>query len=76
MTRYLLALRMLCVVATTGRAQSTLDSACAAPQHRHFDFWVGSWTVTDTSGNVLGVNDVTRIARGWSSRALAGSAGR
>lgn len=45
-------------------AQSTLDSACTASEHRQFDFWVGAWTVTDSSGRVLGTNEITRIAGG------------
>lgn len=68
MTRHLLSFLMLCIVAATARTQSTLDSGCAAPEHRHFDFWVGSWTVTDSSGTVLGENDVIRIARGCGLR--------
>lgn len=33
---------------------------CLAGEHRQFDFWVGSWTVTDSAGSVnYGTNDVT-----------------
>ncbi|NNC82974.1 MAG: hypothetical protein HKN79_05305 [Flavobacteriales bacterium] len=30
--------------------------ACCTPEHRLFDFWVGDWTVYDTSGTVMGEN--------------------
>jgi hypothetical protein len=39
-------------------------SACAAAEHRQFDFWVGSWTVTDTTGGVLGTNEIRPAANG------------
>jgi hypothetical protein len=33
---------------------------CTTPMHRQFDFWVGSWIVTDSAGTrTLGTNEVT-----------------
>ena len=33
---------------------------CSAPENRQFDFWSGSWTVTDPTGKkVVGTNDIT-----------------
>ena len=33
---------------------------CTTPSHRQFDFWVGSWSVTDSAGvTVYGTNDIT-----------------
>lgn len=63
-------IRILCcllvptlLVAPSAAAQSMLDSACAAPEHRQFDFWVGSWTVTDSTGErTLGRNEIRRVA--------------
>lgn len=49
-------------VAGPAQAQSMLDSACAAPEHRQFDFWVGSWTVTDTAGQPVGRNEIGPVA--------------
>lgn len=66
--RWLSVLIALPAAAPAGQAQSTLDSACAAPEHRQFDFWIGSWTVTDTAGGVQGHNDITRIAGGCGLR--------
>ena len=28
-------------------------AACAAPEHRQFDFWIGSWDVYPTAGGPL-----------------------
>ncbi|HUF27874.1 MAG TPA: hypothetical protein VMM18_12940 [Gemmatimonadaceae bacterium] len=55
---------LLVCAAARGHAQSTLDSACTAPEHRQFDFWVGTWAVTDSAGRQLGTNDISRIAGG------------
>jgi len=33
--------------------------ACAAPEFRQFDFWLGDWKVTDPNGNVAGTNLIT-----------------
>lgn len=52
---------LLLFTAPLAHAQSALDPGCAAAEHRQFDFWIGTWTVTDTSGNVLGTNEITRI---------------
>lgn len=69
MIRSPLLVVLLGLAPVIGQAQSTLDSACAAPEHRQFDFWVGSWTVTDSSGGtVYGQNDVIRIAGGCGLR--------
>jgi hypothetical protein len=37
---------------------------CASPERRQFDFWLGSWRVTDASGAFQGTNDVTSIFGG------------
>jgi len=38
--------------------------ACSGAEHRQFDFWIGSWEVTDTAGKVVGTNQITRVANG------------
>jgi len=42
---------------------SPAPSACAAPEHRQFDFWVGDWDVT-TGGKRAGESHVERILGG------------
>ncbi|HEX6252117.1 MAG TPA: hypothetical protein VFZ56_11840 [Gemmatimonadaceae bacterium] len=38
---------------------------CAAAEHRQFDFWVGEWQVTDSTGTrVLGSNVITQEESG------------
>jgi hypothetical protein len=44
--------------------QEAIGEACRAPEQRQFDFWLGDWEVTDTAGQVVGTNSITRIANG------------
>ena len=44
--------------------QDEIAQACQAPEHRQFDFWLGDWEVTDSAGQVLGTNRITRVASG------------
>jgi len=37
---------------------------CSGPEHRKFDFWLGDWEVSDTTGTYLGKNAITRVASG------------
>lgn len=37
---------------------------CRGAEHRQFDFWLGQWAVTDTAGQVVGTNRITRVANG------------
>lgn len=37
---------------------------CADEAHRQFDFWVGTWEVTNAQGNVAGTNRITTILGG------------
>ena len=34
--------------------------ACAGPEYRALDFWVGDWVAEDQQGNVIGNNRITR----------------
>ena len=34
--------------------------ACNGPEHRQFDFWVGSWRVERPDGTVVGYNNIRR----------------
>ncbi|MFZ0030868.1 MAG: hypothetical protein WAK84_03230, partial [Candidatus Cybelea sp.] len=35
-------------------------AACNAPVYHQFDFWVGTWRVTDTRGKLLGRDIVSK----------------
>lgn len=37
----------------------TSPPACSGEEYRQFDFWLGTWTVTDPSGAVQGTNTIT-----------------
>ena len=46
-------------------AQQGPPPGCVAADHRQFDFWVGSWTVTDSAGGVTyGTSSVTSEEKG------------
>lgn len=53
---------------------------CCTPAHQQFDFWVGNWTVTDTTGKVVGSNTIIKqedgciIAEHWTG--AGGTTGR
>lgn len=41
-------------------AQQPGAGPCAGPEHRQFDFWVGTWEVRTEDGHPAGTNRVTR----------------
>jgi hypothetical protein len=41
---------------------------CGAPEHRQFDFWLGSWEVSKPDGSRAGVNRITAILGGCALR--------
>lgn len=54
-----LSLCVLFSVSVSG--QSNTQCNCCTEKHAEFDFWVGSWTVTDTNGAVSGKNVIKKI---------------
>lgn len=40
------------------------QTACTSPEHRAFDFWVGSWEVYDRTGTRRGTNEIRSILGG------------
>ena len=53
---------------TQEAARASIAPACAAPEFRQFDFWVGRWEVRDASGRVLGTNTIEMVNRGCGLR--------
>ena len=52
-------LRLALALALGWFAASTLAaSACEAPAHRAFDFWLGEWQVRTTDGKLAGANRI------------------
>ncbi len=57
-----LALAVVFALALPGGAGA--QQRCAGPEYRQFDFWIGEWEVSDTSGTVLGHNTIEPILGG------------
>ncbi len=54
----------LLLTPSLGTAQQSGQTPCAADAHRQFDFWVGTWEVTNAQGNVVGTNRISSILGG------------
>ena len=52
------------VIPATGTAQQQVATAappaCAGPEFRTLDFWVGEWIAEDQQANAIGTNRITR----------------
>lgn len=46
------------------REEPGTSERCRAPEFRHFDFWLGRWEVRNPDGDVVGRNEIRRIAGG------------
>ena len=46
----------------------TQQASCDAPAFREFDFWLGTWDVSDTTGTVVGTNRIDAIHGGCALR--------
>jgi len=53
---------VLAVAPAGATAQNAPPPACMSDDYRAFDFWVGEWSVSDTSGTQVGTNVIRRIA--------------
>ena len=51
------------LLAATGeaRGQQAQQSPCSGDVYRQFDFWVGTWEVTNPQGDVVGTNEISSI---------------
>lgn len=60
-------------------AQDSTSCKCCTPKHQQFDFWIGDWEVSDTSGNIVGKNNIVQLQNNcalqenWSSTAMTGT---
>jgi len=61
MTRLILLTGTLLIIAEIALAQGAQNAPCAVVEHRQFDFWIGTWTVTTSDGNIAGENRIERI---------------
>ncbi len=57
-----------CLTSSVAAAQqpSASDTAvaerCQGPEYREFDFWLGAWEVRDSTGKVLGHNEIRPVS--------------
>ena len=45
-------------------ADEVTAERCMAAEHRQFDFWIGRWDVRNAEGELIGHNEISRIAGG------------
>ncbi|HEY7379355.1 MAG TPA: hypothetical protein VH542_11770 [Steroidobacteraceae bacterium] len=53
----------ICMNAPGPGAEAATEKACSRPEYRQFDFWLGTWTVTE-NGKVAGTNHIESILDG------------
>lgn len=63
--KYLVAITLFFTISVCVNAQTstnvTQPCPCCTDEYRQFDFWIGDWNVTDTTGKTLGTNSITQI---------------
>ena len=71
---------VLVALLLTSHLSAQTDCPCCDEFHQQFDFWVGSWIVSDTTGKEVGSNEIVKIENGcaltesWlSSQGVTGS---
>lgn len=75
----LLALAFVSAAAPRTPAAAQTSPRCAGPEFRQLDFWIGTWTVTDPDGDVMGESTVVPTLDGcavredWSSGQMHGT---
>lgn len=55
---------VLLVTAGDALGQQAQQNPCADEAHHQFDFWVGTWEVTNAQGDVVGTNEISSILGG------------
>lgn len=46
------------------KGQQSQQNPCADEAHHEFDFWVGTWEVSNAQGSVVGTNEISSILGG------------
>ncbi len=54
----------LLVIPGSAQGQQAQQSPCGDEAHHQFDFWVGTWEVSNAQGNVVGTNEISSILGG------------
>jgi hypothetical protein len=50
--------------ATGQQTPLTQRQPCSSSEHRHFDFWIGAWDVSNPAGTVVGSNVIRSLLGG------------
>ena len=65
MKKYISIIIISCfTLITSMQAQSNNSTPCSAKEYAQFDFWVGSWEVTNPNGSMAGSNKIEKIQGG------------
>lgn len=64
MTRFASIVAAALVTGAPALGAQVTSPACAAEQHRQFDFWLGTWDVHRADGRLAGRNTITRAYGG------------
>ena len=59
----LLSLMIFVMLSAQAQQQPPFDCS-TSHHHREFDFWIGKWSVRDSSGKVLGKNAIRKVQNG------------
>ena len=54
----------LAIASPLSAQQNAPRAACAGPQHKQFDYWIGEWNVFNAQGQQIGNSKVTSISGG------------
>ncbi|GAB3736507.1 hypothetical protein GCM10028862_21160 [Luteimonas pelagia] len=60
------SIALLGVLSVAGRANA--QAACDTPDHRAFDFWIGTWDVHTAEGKLAGRNVISKVQGGCALR--------
>ena len=64
MKKYYLTVLIILTSICHSLAQSDSQCPCCSENHKAFDFWIGDWTVYNTSGKIIGTNKVVKLQDG------------
>lgn len=62
--RRCVSLLLISALTIAGPALAQEQQGCVAPAYRQFDFWIGSWSVTNPKGIIAGTNRIESILGG------------
>ncbi len=57
----LFTLLIVCFISLNVNSQTNTSCNCCTEKHAEFDFWIGSWTVTNPDGSAAGTNVIEKI---------------